>query len=394
MPIPRIIPSHRQPSSRYRGWQLRNVRHAFTLTELVVAIVVISILAGMTMVGINSTQQTARLAQTEGLVSRINEVIMNHWDDYHFRMLPVQFDFPDNSEANANTTPLQLIPQEAGRVRLMMLRDLMRMELPDRRSDLFDFSTNPPTPTGSSGPIQAVGVRYAKSSNPNEPIYEASREVRNIFWDKAASLQGYQSRIISSFGALANVSNWTEENEGSECLYLILSTLTMNGLPALEMIAPFQIADVDEDSIPEIVDAWGNPITFIRWPAGSEHPTIRPEYADEFDILSSDWGALRQNVEVPYSIRPLIVSAGSDEQLGLVTSLNPNWLPYHRMTWPGSATDGEIGDHVFIDPFLRVYTGGIGASNATPSPNRYLRPGAFLSSGRPLAADNISNFDL
>lgn len=347
-------------------------RPGFTLVEILVSLVLIAILSGMVTVAVRSTQQSARRAATEGLIHRIDSVIRTKWDEYRYRPLSVQMDA--TAILQPNQAPPQFKPEEVGRLRLMMLRDLMRMELPERRSDLSD-------------PTRVVGSASILFDSLGNRIDPPNVEAVGVLWQTPSQLLNYRAKATVG---------WTPQHESAECLYLILSSTTVNGISALDVIAPAQIQDTDGDGMPEIVDAWGNPISFIRWPSGSNHPVIASSGEDEFDLLGSDWGMLRDNVETPYSLTPQIVSPGPDGELGLVTTAVPA-TPYSQMTWPANQTEAGTAltnPYVFIDPYLRVLTGGINTSGGLPTPNRTLRPGAFIAGGQDLAADNISSFDL
>ena len=67
-------------------------------------------------------------------------------------------------------------------------------------------------------------------------------------------------------------------HQGSECLYLILSTMKDGDKSALEFFTPDEIGDTDGDGMKEILDGFGRPIAFIRWAPGySQNPgTERP----------------------------------------------------------------------------------------------------------------------
>jgi prepilin-type N-terminal cleavage/methylation domain-containing protein len=382
-----FVPRHRSRS-----------RRGFTLVEIMVTLVVISILAGVTMVGIASARESARNAQTRALIARINEVLLNKWDEYRYRVLPVQLDPASAADLGTDTeTPPQLLPEEAGRIRLMMLRDLMRMELPDRGVDLFVNNSGTLVASGATT-VRAVVQTFSGSGAVATPV--GSTTV-NIPWTPSPQLARYQSIVTNILDSpqnggdgdgtlgLAEFNNWVAENESAECLYLVMSTITTNGIPALDLIAPYQIDDTDGDGMREIVDGWDNPVSWIRWPAGSADPRIDTTTPDEFDILGSDWGADQTDVELAYSLVPQVISPGADGQLGLLTTQAPAG-PYQLMGWPGAATTNGMGNHVYIDPYDRNNTGGIGGT-----PDLTQRPGAYVPAvGRVLAADNISNFDL
>ena len=96
-----------------------------------------------------------------------------------------------------------------------------------------------------------------------------------------------------------------------ECLYM---WVTMGDREAVEKFQPDEIADTDGDGYPEFVDAWGNPIKFLKWPTG---------FAAESEIMSGDY----DNDHDPFDPRridpaafrtvPLVWSSGPDKKSGL-----------------------------------------------------------------------------
>ena len=57
---------------------------------------------------------------------------------------------------------------------------------------------------------------------------------------------------------------WTEDHQGSECLYLILSIMQDQDANALDFLFPTEIGDTDGDGMLEVLDAFGNPLGFLE----------------------------------------------------------------------------------------------------------------------------------
>ena len=117
-----------------------SLRGSFTLVELLISISIVATLSAAALFTLYGVQEHARIARTKSLVARINVEIMERWETFLTRPVPVRILPGDNLTA------------AAGR-RLSGIRELMRMHLPDRKSDLVDDptflrrpGTGPPTP--------------------------------------------------------------------------------------------------------------------------------------------------------------------------------------------------------------------------------------------------------
>jgi hypothetical protein len=49
---------------------------------------------------------------------------------------------------------------------------------------------------------------------------------------------------------------------------MIIASIRDLGTNGLDFLREDEIGDLDGDGMPEILDAWGRPIAFLRWPAG------------------------------------------------------------------------------------------------------------------------------
>jgi len=241
----------RQPVSRpaapRRSARVRrgDRRRGFTLVELLVVVTVVGLLAGATMAALGKARETAKRSKTETTIAKLNDVIMRRYETYKTRRVPVN-------------PQMALDRSDANRFRLDALRDLMRMELPERFNDIL----KDPVVDGLERP--ALSALYLAIFN--------------------------QKRPDDKFGP-------------AECLYLIVNC------GSAEDRARFhrnEIDDVDKDGWPEFIDGWGRPIYFLRWAPGFVESEIQSGDAnldhDPFDVYGLDPGA--------YQLYPLIYSAG------------------------------------------------------------------------------------
>jgi len=214
-------------------------RSAFTLTELLIAITIIAILSGLGLSAYSGAIDLARDQRTRAMIDKIDTLVMERYEGYRTRAVPIKI--PASVLANPSGSGNRF----AAMMRLNALRDLMRMEMPDRKADVV---LNPPCnyDGGLFGTLKMNPPSLWKS-------YQR-RTLRNLAVPPA---------IVAP-----NFNRWTQEHQGAECLYLILSTIRDGDKAALDYFTADEIGDVDEDGMLEILDGWGRPIEFVRWPAG------------------------------------------------------------------------------------------------------------------------------
>ncbi|MCA9138345.1 MAG: type II secretion system protein [Planctomycetales bacterium] len=387
-------------------------RFGFTLIELMVVITLMVSLGGMLTYALASATNSARVKRTQAdvitigqlLQSRVNEVSLAQVSLVYGRSgaelartglftpqggAPISGPGTQNVVTSSSPTRGQLInfqANERARLILMARRDLARMVLPECQADLLyppaslQFRTlgpsgwypnvaqvKPPaqwsrmrTLAGlySAGDIDAeyqVVNSVNGSTNPaTNPEYGAITE---------ASVAGFEQILKQSTKVYWNPSaappnprpqtTWTREHESSECLYLILATTELFGKTAIDKIPPSQIADTDQDGVPEILDAWGNPYAFLRNPIGFQKIGIKnfvpggstpiesyPIDPDPFDFLAADFRYDNGTHPTPYAagtgettyfpiyLPPVVVSAGLDGEFGMrLTYVNTDSSP-------------------------------------------------------------------
>ncbi|MHB8973620.1 MAG: type II secretion system protein [Pirellulaceae bacterium] len=261
---------------------------AFTLVELLVVITIISMLASVAVFTMFGVREDVREKSTQATVSQIGEIIATQFEEYRVRPLPIQI-------------PAGASPELAAKLRLYAVRQLMRMELPDRVTDVVDL------------PVM-ISVDSVSIMMPNSSLWLA-----------------YRRRAEAALGV--NWANtWTVRYQGAECLYMILAAIRDGDRTGLDGISESRIGDVDEDKMPEILDAWGKPIEFLRWAPGflseiqSRRATDAPDFFDPLHV-DNRWSN-SDPLKHPFALYPLIFSAGRDSQYDIVSDRVPNALQY------------------------------------------------------------------
>ncbi len=245
---------------------LATVRRGFTMMELLVVVVIIGILAGMVLGALQMARQAAREAATKATIAKLNNIVMQRYESYMTRRVPVDLS--------------GLPPQQAAYARLYLMRDLMRMEMPDRIEDI----TSPP-----------LSLTYSS---------------KTVSVPKPALTQLYNNFYTSHY----NAANVVPDKVCAQAamLYMIVS---LGSPEAMEQFNQSEIGDTDNDGMPEFLDGWKRPIFFLRWAPGFSSPYSGIQvdnpttHHDPFDPNHFDTNA--------YHLIPLIYSGGSNSNPGL-----------------------------------------------------------------------------
>ncbi len=275
-------------------------RKGFTLVELLIVITIIAILAAMTLFSLHSMTEFGKESSTRSRITKIDRLLIGwHWELYRTRPMPIK-------------VPPGTQPKQANQMRLRAVREMMRLEMPDRISEV----KTPP-----------------------------------LFLAYSTSQERYRRRALPG---------WSTKYQGAECLYMIIASIQEGDRNGLDFFNSNEIGDKDGDGMFEFVDGWGNPIEFIRWPAGFEsviQDRDRNNSPDPFDPLKADtrWGNTTVQNAL-FSLHPLIVSAGPDKEYGVygITTVptipgnnNDPYVNYgSRSSQLGYSMNGDAPDNI------------------------------------------------
>ena len=349
--------------TRCNSWWMLAIRPSFTLVELLVVMVIIAILAGMTMVALAGAQRDAEISRTRATIRKINEILLGKWEEFSVRALPIELPAilmrPD-----IQTGVLPVSGQEVARMRLVALRDLMRMEMPDRITDI----QYTPTRLYLEGIIGARAM-YPLGALPYPSLWSSYREK---FFRPLPPPPSSGPVALGLFRPNFNV-----ENSNAELLYFIVASSSNNGIGGLEAFHATEIGDSDGDGYPEFVDAWQRPIKWLRWPAGADWSEIMADArllenrgGDAMDVTKADWRFLNDSsippvfVDNPFTLQPLVLSAGPDGAFDIVfdvtdidSAATPIVYATQRPTFtiPAPFLHGSTANYFYPDPY-RAYT--------------------------------------
>jgi prepilin-type N-terminal cleavage/methylation domain-containing protein len=204
--------------------QILASRQAFTLVEMLIVCAVIGILATLTLVAVSKAATASKVAKTRATIQKLDvalrQIFMSYEDQFDAIKRRVAKDYPT------------LSPEERQKIAAHFIRDLMRMEMPQNWEEVEEE------------PVRMAGGYSIEES----PLLEYYRTAKNQATEQPPER-----------GAL---------------LFLIIQNLNPE---ALEAFHGSEVADTDGDGLLEFVDAWGQPIRFLRWTPAFHGSDLQPD---------------------------------------------------------------------------------------------------------------------
>ncbi len=237
-------------------------RPGFTLLELLTVIVIIGMLGAMTLAVVTMTQREARISATQGLISRLDEVVSEMYEGYVDKKFNVSYGLSTEEEAM---------------LRLHFLCDTMRMDMP---SNWYEALSGPQPYTfddknySLTDPTALHRVYLDTFKNALVRLGKTSAQANDMLVSNAYNVLTIDGETDPSLIADPAVKT-VMKNASAKLLYLMI----MNGMPeARGMFHERYIAEPDGDGLSVFVDSWGNPIQFLRWapafPSSERQPDI------------------------------------------------------------------------------------------------------------------------
>jgi prepilin-type N-terminal cleavage/methylation domain-containing protein len=224
-------------SSFPRPSRLQPPASGLTLVELLITMTIMAIIAAMILGTAQAAMESARRSRTQQTIHKIHGLIMERLELYSTRRVDFKPAFTTllNNALQSNTITHSMYGQIVADLRLLALREMMKYEMPDRWSDVRDAN-------------------------------RSALDIPEFLVNRPALAQSYLARWNQMTTANPSIDP-SESFEGPECLYLTVMNATGDG-EARTLFTKQEIGDVDGDGTPEFLDGWGQPIGWIRWPAG------------------------------------------------------------------------------------------------------------------------------
>jgi len=300
-------------------------RGGFTLIEILVVILVIAILASLITAVIGNSLNAARAAATKATITKLHRLLEER------RQAIARDDLRTETRIVRGSLP-GLARNDVAKI--VAFKEVMRAQLPQRIDDLSGADRQFGSPDDSPV-LKKLQQLTGEDKNLNGQL------------DPGEDINGNNQLDTSPF--LTNSPTFPPPDSVTTSSELLYVALTMgaelgSGSTPIEFSSS-EAVDTDGDGLMEVVDGWGNPLRFYRWPtslvredpasADDTRPVELLISGGNSQLWSSDpddplgrfsvWlnaNASHNNVlgyfNAPnvYHV-PLIVSAGQDGALGL-----------------------------------------------------------------------------
>ena len=266
----------------------RTPHSAFTLVELLIVIAIIGVLTAMSLSLLGAASNDAKVSATQARMSQITAILQLQMEDYEVRRLPVSNRILRRYVA-ANPIMIDGKPDPMNaRLQLQYLRRQMLMALIDSElprpariltlGQPIAYVENEFAGRFGSGLDLAPESAFAQTNDRKQvdedenPAFFVSAEDSFFVWLESnypqqvsntrltILLNGLSSSSAVKFRRL--VDDGDELDLPGEYLHEILRSIQIDGQSAVESLGSSAIGDFDNDGIPEVVDAWGEPLLF------------------------------------------------------------------------------------------------------------------------------------
>ena len=327
---------------------------AFTLVELMVVMVIISILASLMLAGLNTATRLSKISRTESTIRKIHEVIMPQYETYTRRR--IQTYPPDSSDLVTGGANMNI----SAAIALVATRRMQALEMPERWTDVACLNNNTNILQSCNGT-----TTYADRVTP------ISKRFKNIFNEHQLRLSP-QSLLDS-----------TNLEHTAECLWM---GVMQGGYADPGIVAHFrddEFGDTNKNGAREFVDGWGKPINFLRWAPGF---FSRYQSADTSSQSHDSFDRRRVDPLATNNLVPLIYSAGPDDAYDCIFDIASVFDYSKRAFDPYYTSRPPYNAHLHV----RINaTKQIGCYTDTTTPT----PGPFGTSGA-ASQDNIHSHSL
>jgi prepilin-type N-terminal cleavage/methylation domain-containing protein len=273
---------------RFKKTQPESINSGFTLLELLIAISVIGILMLMTLTVMNGVTNQARSEATRATINKISRLLEQRMEAFERafkgdrREAYVKSAVGLLTAIDARFDHFARRPDQAtGPIVILAKKAAFRSEFPQRMAELILT----PAADTNGNQLQDV-IEQAIAAPAARAAIKAQRAEVND--NTEPTLVEIQALVDSRWQKHLDSRNaGTDKTESSELLYFALVVSGTFGASPVDadQFSTNEVADTDQDGLPEFIDAWGEPLRYYRWPTRLVDPTAPNPFNPDFATL-------------------------------------------------------------------------------------------------------------
>ena len=220
------------------------------------------------------------------------------------------------------------------------------------------LTSDPNLPGTPKNYIKTVGGTGASQDVLRAMVVAQKGQFRRFFPQTWAEFTQFGWGTELGVTAPAVVTAEDKATESAEVLFVMLTKMSIPGMgdDGDDVFTPVELADTNNNQRPEIVDAWGRPLRFYRWPtslfrmAAGESIYNSDAAAGALAMCSGSAtskrtlaGAINKDLDDPRRLYP---SAGTYGPVGSATSFGSTFHQISTFSLPlvvSAGVDGELG---------------------------------------------------
>jgi prepilin-type N-terminal cleavage/methylation domain-containing protein len=245
------------------GRAKRRMRRGFTLIELLIVIAIVGTLLALTAGAAVRYFLNSRQRATESVLQIVDNALVQRFDSFWFHVKPpVKSRHALLAGLAGGFVTNEPQPLRLRRAQLLAKLEAMRGDFPQQFADFITAPNGIATSTDISTYADNASAVAGRTRSAIELEYR-----RLTFEKNPTAVPNNAPRGAAGYNPQTQIAPHDHQTEAAACLYLMLKVGSGDGTVFnIEQIPPSFVRDTDNDGVPEIVDAWGTPVRFYRWP--------------------------------------------------------------------------------------------------------------------------------
>ncbi|MCX7408730.1 MAG: type II secretion system protein [Planctomycetales bacterium] len=244
-------------------------RRGFTMIELLIVIGLIALLMSFSFMALRAAISSARIAATKTTIRKVHTQLQQRFESYRFQSSKQELLTKQVAQQQALNVGFPYMDRNGPLLEVFARKEFVRRNFPQSFAELCNQTGDP---TSSSFGKPGVPDVDDDSNGSVDFISPGVIDIAELgFGDDLPLAALVRRELAQANGGFPMKHNPITE---SAVLLHILSTTDTLGTRSSEQadFSGSEVVDTDGDGLLEVVDAWGKPLRYYRWPTRLFYP--------------------------------------------------------------------------------------------------------------------------